>query len=210
MLHSLTPSLPPCFLPTAQFWEAESCHASNSYPGCADPDEYWEKYFTIHGLWPQYSDGGYPSYCTDEAFNPDSPEAVGLDDMYQRWPNVQSATTDSDYEEFWEHEWTKHGTCSGMTQTNWFNATMNLGAFYPTPSLVTSNIGGTVSASDLRDAMGGADKVSLQCDSGEYLAGAFSCWSMGSGNAPETLITCPTDVQGEDTCTSATLQVPSF
>ena len=77
--------------------------------------------FSIHGLWPQYSDGGYPSNCSDEPFSDDAVEAVGMSTMYEMWPNVQSDPSDSDYDSFWEHEWTKHGTCSGLDQTIYFN-----------------------------------------------------------------------------------------
>jgi len=194
----------------AYLWDAEDCYENPTWYGCADPKDYWKKYFTIHGLWPQFSGGGYPSYCTDEAFNPASPEAVGLDDMYERWPNMQAEEGSSDYDSFWEHEWTKHGTCSPLAQTTFFNTTMNLDASYGTPSLVTSNIGGSVSASDLRNAMGGADNMALLCENGKYLSGAYSCWSMDSNGYPDSLTTCPSDVQGEDTCTSSTVQIPEF
>jgi hypothetical protein len=54
--------------------------------------------------------------------------------------------------------------------------------------------------------MGGADMVSLQCKSGSYLIGAYTCWS-SVDNTPTTQIVCPQDVQGEDTCTTDTLLV---
>lgn len=32
-----------------------------TYPGCKEPQNYWQKHFTVHGLWPQFKAGGYPS-----------------------------------------------------------------------------------------------------------------------------------------------------
>lgn len=195
----------------AYIWEGESCYDDTSDPGCMNPKDYWEKYFTIHGLWPQYSSGGYPSFCTDEAFDMASPEAVGMDTMTTVWPNVQAEEGSSDYGSFWEHEWTKHGTCSELGQTQWFNATVNLASAFGTPASVTNAVGGTINADSLRSDMGGADKVSLQCDSGKYLSGAFSCWGMDSKTGlPTTQVTCPSDVQGEDTCSSSTISVPEL
>lgn len=194
----------------AYIWEAESCYGSNSYPGCSDPKSYWEKYFVIHGLWPQYSDGGYPSNCSDEPFSDDAVEAVGMSTMYEMWPNVQSDPSDSDYDSFWEHEWTKHGTCSGLDQTIYFNSTINLVKDFGTPSIFTTNVGKSVDADDLRNAFGGSTKVSLQCDSGVYLSGAFTCWSKDSSGYPLEQIECASDVQGEDTCTSSSVQIPAF
>lgn len=194
----------------AYIWEAESCYGSNNYPGCADPQEYWEKYFVIHGLWPQYMNGGYPSNCDSEPFSEDAVEAVGMDTMIEMWPNVQDAEGSDDYTDFWDHEWTKHGTCSGLDQTVYFNTTINLVKEFGTPSIVTSNVGKTIDADDIRNAFGGSTKVALQCDSGKYLSGAFTCWSKDSDGYPKDQIECANDVQGEDTCSSSSVTIPEF
>jgi ribonuclease T2 len=194
----------------AYSWTPEFCYGhTTSWPGCEKPESYWKSYFTIHGLWPQYSTGGYPSTCTTEAFDPNAPIAVGMDTMTQYWPDVQYAETDPDYDSFWEHEWTKHGTCTGLNQTAYFQATIDLAKSFGTPSMVTSSVGGTLDAASLRTAFGGSTKVSLQCDSGKYLSGAFTCWS-NVGGYPKAQVTCPSDVQSEDTCSSATITVNSL
>jgi len=101
----------------AYSWTPEFCYNKSSvYPGCAAPQSFWGKYFTLHGLWPQYSTGGYPQSCTTEPFNTSVPYAVGWNDLVQYWPNVQYAETDPLYTSFWDHEWTKHGTCTGLSQ----------------------------------------------------------------------------------------------
>lgn len=192
----------------AYFWEPESCYGT-SYPGCTDPQDYWGKYFTIHGLWPQYSTGGYPQSCTTEAYNSSVPTVIGWDDMVEHWPNVQDEETSSDYTSFWEHEWTKHGTCSGLSQYDYFSKTLSLGKSFGTPASVTNAVGSTISASNLREDFGGAAYVALQCVSGKYLSGAYTCWDQKNG-APTTQRECPSDVVAEDTCTSSTLSVQSF
>nr|BAA95359.1 S-like RNase [Volvox carteri f. nagariensis] len=64
-------------------------------------------HFTIHGLWPNYSNGSWPQFCTPEdKFDEDQLEDL-MDDLEVEWPSVY----DSD-ETFWEHEWSKHGTCA--------------------------------------------------------------------------------------------------
>merc|ERR1719486_1333597 len=99
----------------AYTFQPEFCYGT-SYPGCSDPEEYWGTHFTIHGLRPQYSSGGYPSSCTSEPFDQNIPDEIGWDTMTTYWPNVKYSESDPDYTEFWEHEWTKHGTCSGLSQ----------------------------------------------------------------------------------------------
>ena len=74
----------------AYSWQPEFCygHYSGDWPGCAAPQNYWKSYFTLHGLWPQYSTGGYPSQCTTEAFNPtSSTDKIGMSTMTQVYDN---------------------------------------------------------------------------------------------------------------------------
>lgn len=193
----------------AYSWTAEFCYNQPTYTSCKTPKDYWGKYFTVHGLWPQYSAGGYPSNCTPEKFDTTVPNQVGWNDMTTYWPNVQAAETDASYSSFWEHEWTKHGTCTGLKQYDYFKDTINLIKKFGTPSSVTSHVGGNLSASSLRNDFGGASKVALQCNSGKYLSGAFTCWSQSNG-LPSAQIACPADVVKEDTCTASTLIIMSF
>lgn len=193
----------------AYSWTPEFCYDEN-YPGCLDPETYWEKYFTVHGLWPQYEDSGYPSFCTDEPFDPAVPQEVGWDDMTTYWPSVQYNETDPDYDSFWEHEWTKHGTCSGLSQISYFQATINLIKKFGTPSSYTAAVGSNISATELRNSFGGASKASLQCDNQQYVSGVFTCWSKDSNNLPGSQIDCPPDVVSEDTCSYDTLEVTAL
>lgn len=193
----------------AQSWQPEFCYNQPTYVGCATPDADWNKYFTIHGLWPQYSTGGYPADCTDEAFDDSTPQAVGYDNMVKNWPNVQAAEGSADYDSFWEHEWSKHGTCTGLSQYNYFTNTLNLLQSFGTPALLTQNAGGSVDAASLRNAFGGATMVALQCTSGKYINGAYTCWTQENG-VPTKQIVCPADVQKEDTCTGSSVIISTF
>ena len=192
----------------AYFWEPESCYGTSKYAGCSNTLPYWSNHFTIHGLWPQFTSGGYPSFCTTEAFNSKVTTTIG-DDMYTYWPNIQSSFDDPSYSSFWEHEWTKHGTCTGLSQVDYFQSTLSLQKKFGTPVSVTQAVGSTISASKLRSDFGGATYVALQCNGGSYLSGAFTCWSV-QNKIPLNQIPCPTDVQAEDTCTASTLKVTSF
>ena len=110
---------------------------------------------------------------------------------------------------FWEHEWSKHGTCSGLSQYDYFNDSINLIKKFGTPYMYTQAVGSTVNADDLRTAFGGTTKATLQC-SGVYITGVFTCWSRDSNGHPDQQVVCPSDVQGEDTCSSDELTVVSF
>ena len=70
--------------------------------------------FVVHGLWPQYHRyrDGWPQYCDAEARLPEPLIAAMLDIM----PSPRLV----------RHQWTKHGTCSGLDPHDYFALTRRL------------------------------------------------------------------------------------
>ncbi|KAL5722821.1 ribonuclease T2 [Ranunculus cassubicifolius] len=107
-----------------QQWPGSFCDTRKSccYPTTGKP----EADFGIHGLWPNYNDGSYPSNC-----DPDSPfdgSAISdlKGDMQNEWPTL--ACPSGDGMTFWAHEWNKHGTCSesSLDQHGYFASALDL------------------------------------------------------------------------------------
>lgn len=74
---------------------------------CGGPRQYG---FVVHGLWPQYADGGYPAQCVTEAAPvPDEVASAVLPIMPSR--------------KLIEHEWKRHGTCDGGKAADYFAKT---------------------------------------------------------------------------------------
>ena len=46
-----------------------------------------------------------------------------LSNMNKYWPTCVAGNTNHD---FWDHEWSKHGTCSGMSQNDYFTEVISL------------------------------------------------------------------------------------
>nr|CAC50874.1 S-like RNAse 28 [Antirrhinum mollissimum] len=70
--------------------------------------------FTIHGLWPDYNDGSWPSCCTGKKFEEKEISTL-LGDLNKYWPSLSCGSPSNCHGGkglFWEHEWEKHGTCS--------------------------------------------------------------------------------------------------
>jgi ribonuclease T2 len=61
--------------------------------------------FVLHGLWPQYENGGWPETCTTEAL-----DRSLVNGMLDIMPSPKLIA----------HEWAKHGTCSGLSEKEYF------------------------------------------------------------------------------------------
>ncbi|KAJ3484314.1 hypothetical protein NLI96_g5730 [Meripilus lineatus] len=88
-----------------QFWDTQPV---------TGPSDSW----TIHGLWPDNCDGSFDQNCDssrnyrnlDKLLSSQGAEDV-LEFMNEYWVDL-----DGRNEKFWEHEWSKHGTCYSTLQ----------------------------------------------------------------------------------------------
>jgi ribonuclease T2 len=80
-------------------WSPEFCHSKPGNAQCKD-----HRGFVLHGFWPQYNNGGYPVGCKTT-----QPPPTDLSKIKQIMPP-----------EIVEHEWEKHGTCSGLSGDAYF------------------------------------------------------------------------------------------
>lgn len=218
------------FFTFAQSWQPAFCHGhfeiakhNHLYPGCAHPQPFMRTHLTIHGLWPDVFDRKeskvgttsgdlrHPGFCTHERFEI-SNIAPFIDDMKLHWPNVKESEKSPTYDEFWEHEWSRHGTCSQLNQSSYFRSTLVLQKqVAPTPPFVQDHVGDIVAIKDLREAFRawhnsttGVDVV-LKCQKGgaqTFLSQVFACLGKDSKTGgPGTFISCPKTILHEDTCT---------
>jgi ribonuclease T2 len=82
-------------------WEPGFCATTTGHSDeCRTP-----KGFVLHGLWPQLEGGDYPSNCTGPALSAD---------QRQQWGPIYADPSLID------HEWPKHGTCSGLAPQAYF------------------------------------------------------------------------------------------
>lgn len=85
-------------------------------------DEYGNMQWHIHGLWPQYNINSYPSFCRDVTFDLNELRTI-LPDLQKYWYSTESTN-----QQFWEHEWKKHGSCmfNKMDEFDYFNTALKL------------------------------------------------------------------------------------
>lgn len=78
--------------------------------------------WTIHGLWPDPH-----NFCGEEEFDMAQLDSI-LPEMKKHWPSCPEFH--SSVNEFWGHEWSKHGTCSGMDQLTYFSTGLDMFSKY--------------------------------------------------------------------------------
>jgi ribonuclease T2 len=80
-------------------WGPEFCSIQGASPECAARPG-----FVVHGLWPQNNDGSYPVFCSERS-GPPHPEQ-----NFDITPDRSLL----------QHEWSKHGTCTGLAPDDFF------------------------------------------------------------------------------------------
>uniref|UniRef100_A0A2A4J9C6 Uncharacterized protein n=1 Tax=Heliothis virescens TaxID=7102 RepID=A0A2A4J9C6_HELVI len=98
-------------LTLSQQWPVTQCKLWTyvTHPGgeCVFPDK--KDHWTLHGIWPQELESDSPMYCND-SWPLDRELMKSLEhDLDQAWTNVYK---EKEHYSFWNHEWTKHGTCA--------------------------------------------------------------------------------------------------
>ena len=79
--------------------------------------------YSIHGLWPQFDLDSYPSYCKFVSFDVNKLEPL-KEDLNKYWNTKMFNCV----ENFWEHEYIKHGSCmfTDMNEIEYFSMTIKL------------------------------------------------------------------------------------
>ncbi len=96
------------FYVLALSWSSGFCETTGDRQGKRQCEAGSNIGFTVHGLWPQY-ERGFPSEC---GFAERSPSQIALQKAVGVFPDIGLA----------RYEWRKHGTCSGLSPGEYFDA----------------------------------------------------------------------------------------
>jgi len=152
--------------------------------------------FVLHGLWPQYQKG-YPSNCSSEQMR----QSV-KDQFPGLYPN----------DKLFDHEWEKHGTCTGLTPVEYLRFGEQLKKSVSIPSEFRSpEKAFRVSSAELKTLFSAAnpdfEKASFEVScsgSGLYLKEIYICFSREGQPAP-----CSAEMQktAQKSCQAADFMV---
>lgn len=125
----VTPVTPAPFFIMALQWPASVCNGGTQCPPLPGV-------FTIHGYW---ANPELPPPCPGFLFSATDPDFVSTLEkrMDKSWINAERKGGN---ENFWTHEWTKHGNCSGIQDPNeYFEEALDV-----YDEFVTNNITGQI------------------------------------------------------------------
>jgi ribonuclease T2 len=168
-------------------WSPQHCaEVKNDKIQCKGKKHYG---FVVHGLWPQY-ETGYPDSCST---TPAVPNAV-----------VQAMLPIMPSEKLIQHEWEKHGTCSGEKVGDYFDLikntfqTINIPDAFSSPDRPVNT-----SAANIRKEFLDSNpnlQMAVSCK-GNYLKEVLLCYDKGMNSRP-----CGADVSNH--CPSSVIMRP--
>ena len=152
--------------------------------------------FVLHGLWPQYRNGSWPQQCRSAAGAPDE-------------QTIRRTLAFMPSRHLIEHEWDKHGTCTGLDAQAYFELADRAFASVAVPeALRAPRTPPQLSAAALIDTFIDANPslhrnmISVECREGE-LTEVHVCLSK------DTLVPQNCGGRLRNTCRAGTLRIPA-
>ncbi|NOK23593.1 ribonuclease T2 family protein, partial [Corallococcus carmarthensis] len=190
-------------------WAPTFCRTHPDKEECEHlEDTFGATHLTLHGLWPQFNDEEarelnctYPAFCGGlcECKNSDAPSRC-FPDPATIPPAMGTYGPGFVTDNFFlaNHEWPKHGSCTGMDARTYFqsniDALLSLPGDQGTPAALRDNVGGSVKLEDLRASFGQGDSVAFACDPGCNLMEVGICFAVDDQRRPSARMTCPKSV----------------
>ncbi|WPX96274.1 ribonuclease T2 family protein [Candidatus Bandiella euplotis] len=148
----------------AQAWYPTFCKGRPK-GGCDDLSNYMKTDLAPHGLWPNLESKNHTT-----SYNTSCVKSPGCRDDYTCTmdaetigPEVLAKIQNMMPTSLMNHEWKKHGTCTGLNQKEYFETILTLQNSHATPDFIKYNIGEYVTFNNIAQAFGGEKMVNIIC-----------------------------------------------
>ena len=152
--------------------------------------------FVLHGLWPQFRNGNWPQHCPASA----RPGAATIEHTLAFMPSRGLI----------EHEWSTHGSCSGLDPATYFElADRAFGSVTIPDALRTPRVAPALSAADITRAFTGANPglddsmLTIECHNGYEFIEVHICLNK------DTLTPQACGGRVRNSCRYGTLKIPA-
>lgn len=185
-------------------WAPSFCCGHPDKQECADLEHAFAgSHLTLHGLWPNYTDAqatrgrSYPQFCGAYAHCERDPDASCVPDPSTLPDEMRTLGPGyvGDHDFLADHEWPKHGSCTGLEPKAYFRAALDAMKALPgsgTPDVLAGAIGRDVAPDELAGAFGvPAESILLSCDASCALVQVSVCLDHDASGRPTTPVTCP-------------------
>lgn len=193
------------FYALTEIWPPTACQQINSSSLCSFPNDFIRSNFLIHNLSPSYYYNNYsrnsPECCLSPWGGPWPPLSNStvqewLPQLLHWWPDLHVAN------DLWSRMWEKHGTCSGLAQSDYIGLSIAMAKSIPTPTYFATILGkSNVSLQKLYDSFN-STMVTIGCNHLNQLTSLITCWSRKN-----LLIPCPPQIPK---CPLKIIDVPTF
>lgn len=170
--------------------------------------------FTIHGLWPSSSTNSSVENCSNESLSSSSLSSRLTSELNCDWPALGPTMSQDQNYGFWSYQWKKHGTCSSLSQEDYFSTALDLSSRYnPDAVFADNNLVNTsrsysqVDLYDLKDMFTEAwDGITpmISCNDGTYL---YEVWMCVDDNM-QPMAKCPSGVRPRGCNSKEMLEIP--
>lgn len=217
-------------------WGPRFCCGHETRQECVDlATSFGATHLTLHGLWPNFSDehaarreAPYPAFCGEyAACDSKEPPAfcrVDAATIPDRMRHLAPGYV-ADGRSLADHEWAKHGSCTGLGPGEFFAASVRAMDSLPskagekgeggTPALLTANVGKALRRTAIEGAFGAPGSVVLGCDASCRLTQVGVCLGRDGDGEPTGPVPCPDVVTTSDydngcaTRACATVAIPA-
>lgn len=188
-------------------WGPNFCKRHPRRDQCSTIEESFAgHHLTLHGLWPNYDDREaaaarslFPEYCGAYA----ACRRGGGADCHPTEGAIPTEFAEvapgyfAEYRPLGDHEWPKHGSCTGLSDADYFEAaldTMMSVGDRGTPAAIAENVGELVPLVDLQAAYAPEGSAVFGCDGACNLSEVTTCWDKDAAGLPGDLVVCPLTV----------------
>lgn len=143
-------------------WAPEFCATQGARGSSSECGPAHHFGFVVHGLWPENEDGSYPQHCA-------SSSPVSQDIVRQMMPIMPASG-------LIQHEWSTHGTCSGLDSQTYFGdikkafSQLQIPAEYRSPSQPLSTSPQQIEQKFAAANNAPASSFRVSCSSSEFVA----------------------------------------
>ena len=152
---------------------------------------FWILVLPFWHLIQKYLNGRTAENCGNQTLSESTIEPI-RSRLLRYWPDISKR----DHLGLWEEAWEKHGTCSGLSQLEYFEEALD--NLLPAPFIIRSTYGSAVQRQEIDQEYN--NKAVLICNHRQWFKEVRLCFSRTPDGIPTVAVDCPEEIKNMDSC----------